>query len=185
LSAVPIPPGRYTLGPGDGTLTVRTGKTGAASKAGHNLVIEVTAWQATLDLPDGPGERSVALTADPRSLRVRDGSGGVQALGDDDKAGIARTIDAEVLKGSAITFRSRRIEAGPDGTGLCVEGDLDLVGASRPVAFHLDAGADGRITGSAVLRQTDWGIKPYSTLFGTLKVADDVEVAVDARLPAT
>ena len=33
------------LGPGDGTLTVRTGKGGAASKAGHNLVIEVQRWQ--------------------------------------------------------------------------------------------------------------------------------------------
>jgi polyisoprenoid-binding protein YceI len=182
---MPIPPGRYTLGPGDGTLTVRTGKTGAASKAGHNLVIEVTSWQATLDLPDGSAERALALTADPRSLRVRDGSGGVQALGDDDKASIAQTIDEEILKGTAIAFRSTRVEAGPDGAGLRVEGDLDLVGASRPVAFHLDAGADGRITGRATLKQSDWGIKPYSTLFGTLKVTDEVEVAVDARLPAT
>ena len=41
---MPIPPGHYTIGPGDGTLTVRTGKSGAASKAGHNLVIEVTSW---------------------------------------------------------------------------------------------------------------------------------------------
>jgi polyisoprenoid-binding protein YceI len=181
---MPIPPGRYTLGPGDGTLTVRTGKAGAASKAGHNLVIEVTAWQATLDLPDGAAERSLALTADPRSLRVREGHGGVQALGDDDKTSIDQTIDEEVLKGSAIAFRSRRVEAGPDGAGLRVEGDLDLVGASRPVAFHLDAGADGRITGRATLKQSDWGIKPYSTLFGALKVTDEVEVVVDARLPA-
>jgi polyisoprenoid-binding protein YceI len=182
---MPIPPGRYTLGPGDGTLTVRTGKGGAASKAGHNLLIEVTSWQATLDVPEGAGERSLTLTADPSSLRVREGSGGVQPLGDDDKASIARTIDEEVLKGGAIAFRSRRVEAGPDGTGLRVEGDLELVGASRPVAFHLDAGADGRIRGSAVLKQSDWGIKPYSTLFGALKVADEVEVAVDARLPTT
>jgi polyisoprenoid-binding protein YceI len=182
---MPIPPGRYTLGPGGGTLTVRTGKAGAASKAGHNLVIEVTSWQATLDLPEDAGERSLMLSADPRSMRVREGSGGVHPLGDDDKANIAQTIDDEVLKGAAITFRSRRVEAGPDGTGLRVEGDLDLVGASRPVAFHLDAAADGRLTGSAVLKQSDWGIKPYSTLFGALKVTDEVEVAVDARLPAT
>src|SRR4051812_29914791 len=133
---MPIPPGRYTLGPGDGTLTVHTGKTGAASKAGHNLVIEVTSWQATLELPDGSDERSLALTADARSLRVRAGSGGVQALGDDDKANIAQTIDEEVLKGSAIAFRSRSVEAGPDGAGPRGEGDLDLLGATRPAAFH-------------------------------------------------
>ena len=26
---------------------------------------------------------------------------------------------------------------------------------------------------------TDWGIKPYSTLFGALKVADEVEIVLD------
>src|SRR3954463_7080761 len=131
---MPIPTGRYTLGPADGTLTVRTGKTGAASKAGHNLVIEVTAWQATLDLPDGSAERSLALTADPRSLRVRQGSGGVQALGDDDRANIPKRIEEETLRGWGIASRSGGVGAGPDGAGRRVEGDLDLVGASRPVA---------------------------------------------------
>ena len=69
-----IPPGRYALGPDDATLTVRTGKAGAAAKAGHNLRIEVTSWQATLELANDPGQTALALTADARSLRVRDGS---------------------------------------------------------------------------------------------------------------
>ena len=38
-----------------------------------------------------------------------------------------------------------------------------------------------RLTGTAVVTQSDWGMKPYSALFGTLKVADEVEVAVDTR----
>jgi hypothetical protein len=33
-----------------------------------------------------------------------------------------------------------------------------------------------------VIKQTDWGMKPYSTLFGALKVVDEVEVSLDARL---
>jgi polyisoprenoid-binding protein YceI len=178
-----IPPGRYALGPGDATLTVRTGKAGAASKAGHNLVIEVTSWNATLDLGDGPGDGALALTADARSLRVRDGSGGIQALGDEEKASIEQSIDSDVLKGGAIEFRSTRVEQRPDGT-LRVQGDLDLLGTSRPIAFDLDTAGDGRLTGSARFKQTAFGIKPFSALFGTLKVADEVEVAVDARLPA-
>jgi polyisoprenoid-binding protein YceI len=178
---MPIPPGRHTLGPADGTLTVRTGRTGAASKAGHDLLIEVTSWRATLDL-DGE-EPAVELTAEARSLRVREGSGGMSALDDDDRANIEQTIDDEVLKGGAIAFRSRRVEPSADGAALHVEGDLDLLGTTRPVAFDL-AGDDGRLTGHARLRQTDFGLKPYSALFGTLKVADEVEVAVDARLPA-
>jgi polyisoprenoid-binding protein YceI len=179
---MPIPAGRHTLGPDDGTLTVRTGRTGAASKAGHDLVIEVTSWRATLDL-DG-GDPAVALTADARSLEVREGSGGMSGLDDDDKANIEQTIDDEVLRGGTIEFRSRRVEPGAGGDALRVEGDLDLLGTRRPVAFDLAAAGDGRLTGRATLKQTDWGMKPYSALFGTLKVADEVEVAIDARLPA-
>jgi polyisoprenoid-binding protein YceI len=181
---MPIPPGRYALGPEDATLTVRTGKAGAASKAGHNLRIEVTSWRATLDIGDTPAEAQMTLTADSRSLRVREGTGGMQALGDDDKAGIEQTIDDEVLEGGAIEFRSRRVAPGPGGA-LSVEGDLDLAGSSHPVAFDLTAGPDGRLTGRARIRQTDWGIKPYSALFGTLKVVDEVDVEIDGTLPRT
>jgi hypothetical protein len=35
-----------------------------------------------------------------------------------------------------------------------------------------------------MIRQTDYGIKPYSTLFGALRVVDEVEVRIEARLPA-
>jgi polyisoprenoid-binding protein YceI len=176
-----IAPGSYTLGPADGTLTVRTGKTGAAAKAGHDLVIEVTRWEAALEVGAGGGGSSVALTADARSLAVRSGSGGMGSLGDEEKASIAQSIDDDVLKGGTIAFRSSAVEQAPGG--LRVQGDLDLLGATRPVAFDLDAGDDGRVTGSIRFKQSDWGIKPFSALFGTLKVADEVEVDVDAKLP--
>jgi polyisoprenoid-binding protein YceI len=179
---MPIPPGRYTLGPGDATLTVRTARAGAAAKAGHDLRIEVTSWRATLDVGDGPAETEMALTADPRSLRVREGTGGIHALGDDDRASIEKTIDDEVLGSGQIEFRSRRVAAGP-GEALSVEGDLALAGARHPVAFDLTAGTDGSISGRARVRQTDFGIKPYSALFGTLKVRDEVDVEIDGTLP--
>jgi polyisoprenoid-binding protein YceI len=179
---MPIRPGTYTLGPDEATLTVRTRRAGAAAKAGHDLDIEVASWNATLDLGDAPGEAAIALTADGRSLRVREGTGGMQELGDEEKASVEQTIDDEVLRGGTIEFHSTSVRVGTDG-GLSVEGDLDLVGARHPIAFELSVGEEGRLTGSARLRQTDWGMKPYSALFGTLKVADEVEVVIDARLP--
>jgi YceI-like domain len=160
------------LGPENGTLTVRTGKGGAAAKAGHNLEIEVTKWSATLD-DDG-----AALVADATSMRVVGGSGGISPLGAEEKAGIAQTIDEEVLKGTAIAFRSTSVTR--DGDRIAVAGELELSGARRPLEFALtDDG--GHITGSAQIKQTDWGMKPYSALFGTLKVADVVEISIDAR----
>jgi polyisoprenoid-binding protein YceI len=158
-----------TFGPANATLTVRTKRTGAASKAGHDLLIEVTSWEATLD----PDEGTVTLTADPRSLRVLEGTGGIQSLDDDDKAGIEQTIDEEVLKGDPIEFRSTSVD------GSRVEGELELAGETRPVGFELAAGEDGRLSATAVVKQSDWGMKPYTALFGTLKVADEVVVAVD------
>ena len=162
------------LGPENGTLTVRTGKAGAAAKAGHNLVIEVTRWQGKLS------PESVELTADARSLRVRSGSGGMSPLGDEEKAGISQTIDEEVLKGGSIHFRSSAVTA-RDG-GYDVVGELDLLGVRAPLSFALTLDGD-HLTGSASVKQTDWRIKPYSALFGTLKVADVVEVSIDATLP--
>jgi polyisoprenoid-binding protein YceI len=44
-------------------------------------------------------------------------------------------------------------------------------------------GDGGELACSAVIKQSDWGMKPYSALFGTLKVVDEVEVAIAARLP--
>jgi polyisoprenoid-binding protein YceI len=151
------------------------------AKAGHDLLLHVTKWRGTLAVGDEP---SVSVDADATSMKVREGTGGMMALDDGDMANIEQTIDDEVLKGGAIAFRSRRVEPSADGAALHVEGDLDLLGTTRPVAFDLAAGDDGRLTGHAPLRQTDFGLKPYSALFGTLKVADEVEVAVDARLPA-
>jgi len=95
------------FGPDNARLTVRTERTGAAAKAGHDLLIEVTSWSATLDVEADP---ALTLSVDPRSLRVLEGSGGMQALGDDDKANIQETVDDEVLKRQSITFRSTAVQ---------------------------------------------------------------------------
>jgi polyisoprenoid-binding protein YceI len=176
-----IKPGTYVLGPENGALSIHTGKHGAAAMAGHNLHIEVTSWNATIALADDPAQTSVQLTADSRSLRVVDGTGGAKHLGTDDKANIAKTINKEVLKGTEIAFRSTSVHGG-DG-GLHVHGELDLSGKTQPIEFVLVVADDGHLTGSATVVQSTWGMKPYHARFGTLKVNDDVEVRIDATLP--
>jgi polyisoprenoid-binding protein YceI len=71
---------------------------------------------------------------------------------------------------------------GGAGEGLSVSGELELAGARRPIAFELTADGDGRLAGAATVKQSAWGIKPYSALFGTLKVVDEVIVELTARL---
>src|SRR5262249_40473635 len=153
-------------------------KGGAAAKAGHNLTIEVTRWTGTLDVGD---TITMSLTADARSLRVLDGAGGMSALDDDDKQGITQTIDEEALKGLPIAFHSSSVTV--SGTRLDVTGELELMRFKAPLEFALNL-VDGQLTGSAMVQQTKWKMKPFSALFGTLKVADVVEVQIDARVPA-
>ena len=172
-----IQAGTYRFGPDNSTLSVRTGRTGAAAKAGHNLLFHVTAWEATLVVGDAP---SLELTADGGSLRVIEGTGGMQALGDDDKADIQKTVDDDVLKRESIAFRSTHIGPSADGDGLAVTGDLTLRGTSHPLTFDVADAGDGKLAATATIKQTDWKIKPYSALFGALKVIDEVEVSIDA-----
>ncbi|MGH3263236.1 MAG: YceI family protein [Trebonia sp.] len=176
-----IAPGTYELGPQDGTLKVRTSRGGAAARAGHDLLIEVRRWDATVRFADDPAHSSMELTADSTSLQVLDGTGGIKPLTDEDRSGIPQTIDEDVLKGGSISFRSTVVR--PEGDGrLHVAGDLELAGSGNLIAFDLELADDGRLAGSATVKQTDWGIKPYTALFGALKVADEVQVSLDARL---
>ena len=70
--------------------------------------------------------------------------------------------------------------------GLLGDGD-QVTGIARcleEALLDVAVGDDGRVGAGVVVTQTKWAITPYSTLFGTLKVADDVEVAIDPSLPA-
>jgi polyisoprenoid-binding protein YceI len=177
-----IQPGTHRLGPENATLSVHTRRGGAAAKAGHDLQMEVTSWEATFDVGADPESTTVELTADSTSLRVRKGTGGMKELGDDDKDNIHQTIDKEVLKRGDIAFRSTAVQSTSGGSRLRVQGELTLAGKTQPIDFDLETGEDGTLTGAAVVTQTKWGMKPYSALFGALKVLDEVEVTIDCHL---
>ena len=176
--------GTYRLGPDTATLSVRTARAGAAAKAGHDLLIHVTDWSAAIVVSGGAAGVQLELTANPSSLRVREGKGGIQALDDEDLDNIHQTIDDEVLMRREITFRSTSAEPAGDGGVIRVGGDLSLFGNSHPVTFDLKIRDGGAVAATAVVRQSDWGMKPYSALFGALTVVDDVEVEVEGHLQA-
>jgi polyisoprenoid-binding protein YceI len=170
------------IGPQNGTLKVNTYREGVAQKIGHDLVIEVEAWAATIDRgPDG-AIQAVNLTADPGSLRVSEGHNGLKALTDKDREDIRGSMQEKVLRGKPIAFASSAVEA-RDG-GLSVRGDLTMNEATRPAAFDIALGADGHATGTLPVTQSEWGIKPYRAFMGALKVRDTIEIVLDVHLPA-
>ena len=149
--------GIHRLGPENASLQVKTYREGMAAKVGHDLVMEVTRWDATVDLTAS----TVELNADSRSLAVREGVRGLKPLTDKDRSEIRKNIDDKVLRGHPIAFRSTAVRL-PEADGpLVVDGQLTMAGTTRPVTAQLDVGADGRISGTIPLTQSDWGIKPY------------------------
>jgi polyisoprenoid-binding protein YceI len=183
MQHVGLSAGIHELGPEAASLVVKTYREGLAAKAGHDLIIEVRRWEATLEVGEDPSHSSLELRADPRSLYPREGLRGVKPLTDKDRDEVRKNIDQKVLGGEPISFRSSAVDTA-DGDGrLSVRGELTIRGQSRPAGFELSVGADGHVTGTAQLVQSDWGIKPYRGLMGALKVRDSLEVVFDGVLP--
>lgn len=159
-------------------MTIKTGREGAAAKAGHDLTLEATSWDGTLEMGDNP---SVKLTVDPSSIEVREGTGGAKALDEGDKADIKKSMKDKVLGTSQISFESSDVKV--DDGSMNVSGNLSVAGGSDTISVPLTIGDDGTVRGSIQLSQSKFGIKQFKALFGALKVSDQVEVQIEAKLP--
>src|SRR5829696_5025412 len=104
-----VVPGSHKLGPASASLQVQTYPEGVAAQVRHELVIDVTRWEATVDSGADPASSRVELSADSRSMEVREGVRGVKPLTDKDRGEIRRNIDEKVLRGQPISFRSSAV----------------------------------------------------------------------------
>jgi polyisoprenoid-binding protein YceI len=72
-----------------------------------------------------------------------------------------------------------------DGTSVEIDGTLTIAGKENPIVLRgTGAAENGTVTlkGTKVLKMTDYGVKPPSLMFGTMKVADAVTVSYDLVL---
>ena len=173
----------WTLDASDGRLLVHTGVTGRAAKMGHRLTIAMNSWVATVRWSSGePAEAELTVEVD--SLQVLDGEGGVKALSGPEKAlsqsNALRALDAD-------RFPQIRFHAGDihkvDG-GYRLAGTLEVHGvtAEREIGLRVeDLGEAWRLSCEAAVRQSDFGMKPYSMLMGSMKVVDTVTVSFTAE----
>lgn len=172
----------WTLDASDGELLLRTGVQGRAARMGHRLTIAMTRWQATVSWA-GPQPKALDLVVQADSLAVLRGDGGVKGLSGPEKA-VVRSNALKSLNASRfpeIRFVAPAIEETDDGYRLT--GDLEIRGKSRQQVIELhteDVGDAWRMWTEATVRQTDYGIKPYSLLMGSVQVADAVSLSFSA-----
>ncbi|GAA1463652.1 YceI family protein [Williamsia maris] len=169
----------------DCRLLLHTGVTGKASKMGHRLTIAVTRWRAEVDW-SGDRPIGVDLSAEVDSIDVVHGEGGVTPLLGPEKtlarSNALKTFEAERFP--HIGFRTDTVDETAGGFRLI--GTLEIHGVSHDHTVDLtvaDLGESWGLSAEAVVRQSDFGIKPYSQLMGAMKVVDEVTVEFAAERP--
>ncbi|MGN7132171.1 YceI family protein [Rhodococcoides corynebacterioides] len=168
----------------DNVLEVRTGVTGKASSMGHRLTLVMREWTATVS--EKAGELvGVDVTVDVDSLTVTHGEGGVTPMFGPEKA-MARSNALKKLHSKDFpTIRYVTTEVTGTDEGYRLTGTLTVHGTERPHTVDLRVARveeRWRASFETTVAQTDFGIEPYSQMFGAMKVVDDVVVTFDAGL---
>jgi polyisoprenoid-binding protein YceI len=172
---------RYTLDPAASRIVIHVGKAGVFGFAGHEheVVAGLSRGIATVDL-DRVDLSTVEVTFDAAALRVT-GKGEPP----EDVPKVQQTMLGpeclDVARFPTIRFVSTGVTA--EGRAwstheLKIRGKLTLHGVSREIAIpvHVEMTGDGfTATGSAELRQTDFGITPISKA-GVVKVKNELRL---------
>lgn len=180
-----LPPGDFDIGSSNGRLRLRTYRQGLAAKAGHDLVLQASDWHGRVHVPAEPGASpSVEVEIDLRRLDVIEGTGGVKALSEGDKADIKKAMQKPLRTDAqpVASFRSSVLRT--EGDSATLAGELSIAGQSHPVELEIRRSPDGKVSGITQIVQTTWGIKPYTGFLGALKLRDAVDVELELQLPS-
>lgn len=166
-----------SLGPSEADIRVYTFKEGLLSPVAHDLQLRATRFEIIVDAT----APSVRARVEPGSLEVvcamKGGQEAEGALSSANKAEIQQNIQRDVLH--TARFASALFESSAL-TETEVVGRLTLHGVTREVRVPWRTDGESRV-GELRIDQRDYGIKPYTALFGALKVQAEVLVVVRVR----
>ena len=174
----------YRLVPEESRFTVQAFAEGLFSAFGHDPVIQIRDFIGEVHFVPGSFDNaSLKITVDPNSLAVSDD------VKEKDRLEIEQTMRNEVLetsKYSEIVFTSSNISVNRLAQGRCsarVIGELTLHGVTQK---NIWISAEATISedrlqakGEFSLKQSDFGIKPYSAAGGTIKLKNELKFFFD------
>jgi polyisoprenoid-binding protein YceI len=172
----------YTIAPSESSFWVFAGKAGLLSGFAHDHEIGVKSFSGKITIPpSGAASGSLQLDIEAKSLVVLD-----KKPSEEDKKKIFDAMHNEVLESArhaTIAFRSVSVSdlkpAGGNDYSFTLNGDLTLHGVTKRIAVPVNLSVtpqELRAVGKYALKQTDYGIKPYSAAGGTIKVKNEVIV---------
>jgi hypothetical protein len=160
----------------DAIIHAYTFKEGLLSKLAHDLRFTLTRFTISVRGAEIQGRFTLG------SLRVdgvvRSGKLERNELSQNDREKIQDTMRdvLHVQDHAEAKLSARLLNAAPP---FLIEGQLTLRGETRPVQLRLELDAD-RLLGAITLTPSQWGIRPYRALGGTLKLQDRVRITIDA-----
>lgn len=172
----------YTIVASESSFWVFVAKAGLFSAFAHDHEIGVKSFTGKIVLPEsGAGGGSLELEVNAASLAVLD-----KQPSEADKQKIFDSMHKEVLESAQfpkIAFKSVSVsdlkQTSADAYNLTLNGDVTLKGVTRriavPVLLTINA-QQLRAVGKYTLKQTDFGIKPYSAAGGAVKVKNEVVI---------
>ena len=172
----------YTIVASESSFWVFVPKAGLLSGFAHDHEIGVKSFTGKIVVPElGASGGSLELNVDATSLAVLD-----KKPSEEDKKKIYNSMHTEALESAKhpkIMFKSVSVTdlkpTGGDVYSFTLNGDLTLHGVTKriavPVSLTINA-QELRAIGKYTLRQTDFGIKPYSAAGGTIKVKNEITV---------
>jgi polyisoprenoid-binding protein YceI len=174
---------RYGLSADQSTFTVQAFSEGLLSAFGHDPAIAIRDFTGEVEFVPGIFEAaSLKVTVNGNSLAV------TGEMKEKDRLELERTMRDEVLeveKYPEIVFLSTNISTNRLAEGpyrARIIGDLTLHGVTQKSLITAEVTVTGdslRAKGEFSLKQTDFGIKPYSAAGGTIRLKNELKFSYD------
>lgn len=165
---------QHTIDTKQSTLTIHVGKAGVFSALGHEHEIRGAINSGSAETGAHP---SVEVHVNARALEVIDKDESKKA-----RAEVQNTmLGPEVLDSERfndIVFKSTSGESAGEGKWT-LHGNLTLRGQTKPVIVQVTL-KGGRYTGEAIVKQTDFGIKPPG--IAGVRAKDEVRIEFEVQL---
>ncbi len=170
----------YLMSAAQSQITITLIQEGVLRKIHPTHHVAVKSFSGRIQLPADESKAAAELDAEAKSFI------NIDDMKDFERSGFHKVLHEEVLASDrfpTIKFRSvsiTNVQKSGDHRSFTLNGDLTLRGVTKRVAFPVKVTINGkqlRATGEGNIKQTDFGITPYSGGLGTIKIGDQLKVS--------
>lgn len=172
----------FTIVPLQSRIEIKTGKAGLLKSVAHEHLVHAEQITGSIVFDKTVlAESMIALTVPSASLKLD-----ATKVDPKDAREIEETMEGkkvlDVARYPTIQFESRELsgqETAPHQYALELVGDLSMHGVTRSITVPVTVHITGNTligSGATRIKQTDFGIKPYSAALGTIKVKDELQL---------